>query len=121
MLSKYSFYDFQGFLFYLPTFATYGISGFRMLIFMILYETLIKSLLYGWIKERPQVNLYFKVEREEWKKTKEKVKSWIQFYHIIEVKFFQFSIRKLQKRNFSYFLTVFIVVLNNSTMIVYIF
>jgi hypothetical protein len=54
---------------------------------MILYETLIKSLLYGWIKERPHINLDFKVEREEWKKTKEKVKAWIQFYHTIEVKF----------------------------------
>jgi hypothetical protein len=81
----FNFFELQGFLFYFPTLTTYGITGFRMLMFKILFETLINSLLCGWTKKKPKIDFEGQIDHEEWEDTKQRIKSWIQVYHIIEV------------------------------------
>ena len=66
-----------------------------MLVFMILFETLIKSLLCGWAIAKPQIRLDSKLDVQEWETMKTKIIAWIHFYNVIEVFIIKF-LRSLQ-------------------------
>ena len=76
---------FQGWTFYLPTFLAFTPSCTRLMFFKFFYESMLLSILKGWSMKRPIISLDETPSIRDWKRMKNEVKEWINFYQNILV------------------------------------
>jgi hypothetical protein len=55
------------------------------MLFKCSYETLITSLIKGWMAKKPSGQIDGNMSFKEWNETKASVKEWIEYYHNIVV------------------------------------
>ena len=67
--------------FYLPTFLMFGPYCSRIVLFKILYDTLLVSCLNGWSENKPEVSM----AACDWARTRASVITWIQHFKFIKV------------------------------------
>lgn len=77
---------FQEWGFYLLTFMSLPMSA-RFMFFKFFYESMLLSILKGWILKRPVINLDETTSIQDWNFLKNAVNEWISYYLDIEVSF----------------------------------
>jgi hypothetical protein len=62
-----------------------GVGGFRYIMFMFMFETMLEGLLKGWRKAKPTFTLETNIDDNQWENLKMMTIDWIKFYNVVEV------------------------------------